>query len=90
GGGIGSAFYKHLMSGVSNMLPFGVGGGILVAISFFWGINSSNPDDTTYNTFAAALKFIGGDNALGLIVAVIAGFIAMSIADRPGFSPGMV
>ncbi|MFP7232206.1 fructose-specific PTS transporter subunit EIIC [Bacillus subtilis] len=90
GGGIGSAFYKHLMSGVSNMLPFVVGGGILVAISFFWGINSSNPDDPTYNTFAAALKFIGGDNALGLIVAVLAGFIAMSIADRPGFAPGMV
>ncbi|MHC5564447.1 PTS fructose transporter subunit IIABC [Bacillus spizizenii] len=89
-GGIGSAFYKHLMSGVSNMLPFVVGGGILVAISFFWGINSSNPDDPTYNTFAAALKFIGGDNALGLIVAVLAGFIAMSIADRPGFAPGMV
>ncbi|MCY9001098.1 fructose-specific PTS transporter subunit EIIC [Bacillus spizizenii] len=90
GGGIGSVFYKHLMSGVSNMLPFVVGGGILVAISFFWGINSSNPDDPTYNTFAAALKFIGGDNALGLIVAVLAGFIAMSIADRPGFAPGMV
>ncbi|MCY8533551.1 fructose-specific PTS transporter subunit EIIC [Bacillus vallismortis] len=90
GGSIGSTFYKHLMSGVSNMLPFVVGGGILVAISFFWGINSSNPDDPTYNTFAAALKFIGGDNALGLIVAVLAGFIAMSIADRPGFAPGMV
>ncbi|MGF7533384.1 fructose-specific PTS transporter subunit EIIC [Bacillus mexicanus] len=90
GSGIGSTFYKHLMSGVSNMLPFVVGGGILVAISFFWGINSSNPDDPTYNTFAAALKFIGGDNALGLIVAVLAGFIAMSIADRPGFAPGMV
>ncbi|MCY8298195.1 fructose-specific PTS transporter subunit EIIC [Bacillus inaquosorum] len=90
GNSIGSAFYKHLMSGVSNMLPFVVGGGILVAISFFWGINSSNPDDPTYNTFAAALKFIGGDNALGLIVAVLAGFIAMSIADRPGFAPGMV
>ncbi|CAN2252643.1 phosphotransferase system (PTS) fructose-specific enzyme IIABC component [Bacillus subtilis] len=90
GNSIGSTFYKHLMSGVSNMLPFVVGGGILVAISFFWGINSSNPDDPTYNTFAAALKFIGGDNALGLIVAVLAGFIAMSIADRPGFAPGMV
>ncbi|MFH0345483.1 fructose-specific PTS transporter subunit EIIC [Bacillus vallismortis] len=90
GGSIGSMFYKHLMSGVSNMLPFVVGGGILVAISFFWGINSSNPDDPTYNTFAAALKFIGGDNALGLIVAVLAGFIAMSIADRPGFAPGMI
>ncbi|MDO7347037.1 PTS fructose transporter subunit IIA [Bacillus subtilis] len=90
GSGIGNAFYKHLMSGVSNMLPFVVGGGILVAISFFWGIHSADPKDPTYNAFAAALKFIGGDNALGLIVAVLAGFIAMSIADRPGFAPGMV
>ncbi|MDG0765731.1 PTS fructose transporter subunit IIABC [Bacillus halotolerans] len=89
-GGIGNAFYKHLMSGVSNMLPFVVGGGILVAISFFWGIHSSDPNDPSYNTFAAALNFIGGDNALKLIVAVLAGFIAMSIADRPGFAPGMV
>ncbi|MBY8912375.1 fructose-specific PTS transporter subunit EIIC [Bacillus sp. YC2] len=90
GNSIGSMFYKHLMSGVSNMLPFVVGGGILVAISFFWGIHSADPKDPTYNTFAAALNFIGGDNALKLIVAVLAGFIAMSIADRPGFAPGMV
>nr|WP_251034534.1 PTS fructose transporter subunit IIABC [Pseudomonas sp. ISL-88] len=90
GNSIGSMFYKHLMSGVSNMLPFVVGGGILVAISFFWGIHSADPKDPAYNTFAAALNFIGGDNALKLIVAVLAGFIAMSIADRPGFAPGMV
>ncbi|MCY8493857.1 PTS fructose transporter subunit IIABC [Bacillus inaquosorum] len=90
GNSIGSAFYKHLMSGVSNMLPFVVGGGILVAISFFWGINSSKVEDPSYNVFAAALKFIGENNALALIVAVLAGFIAMSIADRPGFAPGMV
>ncbi|MDP0482323.1 PTS fructose transporter subunit IIABC [Bacillus subtilis] len=90
GSSIGNAFYKHLMSGVSNMLPFVVGGGILVAISFFWGIHSADPNDPSYNTFAAALNFIGGDNALKLIVAVLAGFIAMSIADRPGFAPGMV
>ncbi|MGE6631217.1 PTS fructose transporter subunit IIABC [Bacillus sp. NPDC077027] len=85
-----SSFYKHLMSGVSNMLPFVVGGGILVAISFFWGINSANPKDPSFNEFAAVLKSIGGDNALALIVAVLAGFIAMSIADRPGFAPGVV
>ncbi|MEG9462965.1 PTS fructose transporter subunit IIABC [Bacillus amyloliquefaciens] len=90
GTSIGSTFYKHLMSGVSNMLPFVVGGGILVAISFFWGIHSADPKDPTYNTFAAALNFIGDGNALKLIVAVLAGFIAMSIADRPGFAPGMV
>ncbi|ASB89803.1 fructose-specific PTS transporter subunit EIIC [Bacillus sonorensis] len=88
--GKGGGFYKHLMSGVSNMLPFVVGGGILVAISFFWGINSAKPGDPSYNEFAAVLNAIGGGNALKLIVAVLAGFIAMSIADRPGFAPGMV
>ena len=85
-----SGFYKHLMSGVSNMVPFVVGGGILVAISFFWGINSADPKDPSFNSFAAVLKGIGGDNALALIVAVLAGFIAMSIADRPGVASGMV
>lgn len=85
-----AGLYKHLMNGVSNMLPFVVGGGILIAISFMFGYNSSNPDDPSYNVFAAALKTIGGGNAFGLIVPVLAGFIALSIADRPGFAPGMV
>ncbi|PKG23809.1 PTS fructose transporter subunit IIABC [Niallia nealsonii] len=85
-----SGFYKHLMNGVSNMLPFVVGGGILIAISFMFGYNSSNPDDPSYNAFAAVLKAIGGDNAFALLVPVLAGFIAMSIADRPGFAAGMV
>ncbi|MDA1475718.1 PTS fructose transporter subunit IIABC [Bacillus changyiensis] len=88
-GGVGG-FYKHLMSGVSNMLPFVVGGGILIAISFFWGIKSADPNHPSYNEFAATLMDIGGGNAMKLIVAVLAGFIAMSIADRPGFAPGMV
>lgn len=83
-------FYKHLMNGVSNMLPFVVGGGILIAISFFWGINASNPDSPEYNEFAAMLSTIGGGNAFFLMVPVLAGFIAMSIADRPGFAPGMI
>lgn len=83
-------FYKHLMNGVSNMLPFVVGGGILIALSFFWGINSADPNSTEYNEFAAMLKTIGGGNAFYLMVPVLAGFIAMSIADRPGFAPGMV
>ncbi|MFQ3544852.1 fructose-specific PTS transporter subunit EIIC [Halobacillus rhizosphaerae] len=78
-----SGFYKHLMNGVSNMLPFVVGGGILIAISFFFGINSDN-------AFAKMLGTIGGDNAFYLLVPVLAGFIASSIADRPGFAPGMV
>ncbi|TWT07936.1 PTS fructose transporter subunit IIA [Planococcus sp. CPCC 101016] len=83
-------FYKHLMNGVSNMLPFVVGGGILIAISFFWGINAANPDSPEYNEFAAMLSTIGGGNAFFLMVPVLAGFIAMSIADRPGFAPGMI
>lgn len=85
-----SGFYRHLMNGVSNMLPFVVGGGILIAISFLFGIQSANPDSSEYNEFAAILNTIGGGNAFYLMVPVLAGFIAMSIADRPGFAPGMV
>lgn len=82
--------YKHLMSGVSNMLPFVVGGGILIAFSFMFGINASNPNDHSYNYFAKLLNDIGGGNAFFLMVPVMAGFIGMSIADRPGFAPAMV
>ncbi|GGC82170.1 PTS system fructose-specific EIIABC component [Thalassobacillus devorans] len=82
--------YKHLMNGVSNMLPFVVGGGILIAISFLFGINAADPSSDEYNRFAEMLSIIGGDNAFFLLVPVLAGFIASSIADRPGFAPGMV
>ncbi|WP_064092770.1 PTS fructose transporter subunit IIABC [Rossellomorea aquimaris] len=85
-----TGFYKHLMNGVSNMLPFVVGGGILIAISFLFGIKSADPNSSEFNEFAAMLMQIGGDNAFFLMVPVLAGFIAMSIADRPGFAPGMV
>jgi fructose PTS system EIIBC or EIIC component len=85
-----TGFYKHLMNGVSNMLPFVVGGGILIAICFMFGYNSFKPDDPSYNQISEALMTIGGGNAFGLIVPVLAGFIALSIADRPGFAPGMV
>lgn len=85
-----SGFYKHLMNGVSNMLPFVVGGGILIALSFFWGINAADPNSPEYNEFAAMLSTIGGGTAFYLMVPVLAGFIAMSIADRPGFAPGMI
>lgn len=78
------------MNGVSNMLPFVVGGGILIAISFMFGIHSADPKDPSYNQFAAALDTIGGKTAFALMVAVLAGFIARSIADSPGFAPGMV
>lgn len=85
-----NGFYKHLMNGVSNMLPFVVGGGILIAISFFWGVESADPNSTDYNAFAAMLNEIGGGQAFFLMVPVLAGFIASSIAERPGFAPGMV
>lgn len=85
-----NGFYKHLMNGVSNMLPFVVGGGILIAISFIFGINAANPEDPSYHPIAEALSTIGGGNAFYLMIPVLAGFIAMSIADRPGFAPGMV
>ena len=85
-----TGFYKHLMNGVSNMLPFVVGGGILIAISFMFGIHSAEPKSPEYNKFAEIINTIGGKNAFTLIVPVLAGFIAMSIADRPGFAPGMV
>ncbi|KMM37347.1 PTS fructose transporter subunit IIABC [Guptibacillus hwajinpoensis] len=85
-----SPFYRHLMNGVSNMLPLVVGGGILIALSFIFGINAADPDDPSYNAFAAALSTIGGGNAFALMIPVLAGFIAMSIADRPGLAPGLV
>ncbi|RLQ95361.1 PTS fructose transporter subunit IIABC [Falsibacillus albus] len=85
-----TGFYKHLMNGVSNMLPFVVGGGILIAISFMFGIHSADPKSDEYNRFAEILNTIGGANAFFMIVPVLAGFIAMSIADRPAFAPGMV
>ncbi|MFE0505962.1 PTS fructose transporter subunit IIABC [Peribacillus butanolivorans] len=89
-GGLG--IYKHLMNGVSNMLPFVVGGGILVALSFFFGIEAADPTKPEFNPIAKALSDIGGgaSGAFFLLVPVLAGFIASSIADRPGFAPGMV
>ncbi|WP_099351469.1 PTS fructose transporter subunit IIABC [Fredinandcohnia onubensis] len=89
-GGERSGFYKHLMNGVSNMLPFVVGGGLLIAISFIFGINASDPNDPSYHPIAGALMTIGSANAFQLMIPVLAGFIAMSIADRPGLAPGMI
>jgi len=90
GGKQRTGFYKHLMNGVSNMLPFVVGGGILIAISFMFGIKAFDPKDPSFNPFAKLLMDIGGGNAFTLMVPVLAGFIGMSIADRPGFAPAMV
>ncbi|WP_078430101.1 PTS fructose transporter subunit IIABC [Alkalihalobacterium alkalinitrilicum] len=83
-------FYKHLMNGVSNMLPFVIGGGILIALSFIFGIEASDPNHPSYHPLAEMLMTIGGGNAFGLMIPVLAAFIAMSIADRPGFAAGMV
>lgn len=83
-------FYKHLMNGVSNMLPFVVGGGILIAISFMFGIHSADINDPSFNPIAKLLNDIGGANAFFLMIPVLAGFIGSSIADRPGFAPAMV
>lgn len=85
-----NGFYKHLMNGVSNMLPFVVGGGILIALSFVFGIKAFDPNDPSFHPFAKLLMDIGGGNAFKLMIPVLAGFIGMSIADRPGFAPAMV
>ncbi|MTI69263.1 MAG: PTS fructose transporter subunit IIA [Firmicutes bacterium] len=85
-----TGFYKHLMNGVSNMLPFVVGGGILIAISFMFGIKAFDPNDPSFHPLAKLLMDIGGGNAFSLMIPVLAGFIGMSIADRPGFAPAMV
>ena len=95
---IGHQIYKHLMNGVSHMLPFVVGGGILIAIAFLidgFSVDlNSLPADQRSNfgtiTQAAALfKGIGG-TAFGFMLPILAGFIAMSIADRPGLAVGFV
>ena len=89
GESIGRKIYKYLMDGVSNMLPFVVAGGILIALSFFWGINSFNPEDPSYNRFAELL-FVLGKLSFSMMLPVLAGFIGRSIADRPGFIVGVV
>ncbi|RRV06111.1 PTS fructose-like transporter subunit IIB [Pseudomonas sp. v388] len=78
--------YKHLLTGVSFMLPMVVAGGLLIALSFVFGINAFKEE----GTLAAALMQIGGDAAFKLMVPLLAGYIAYSIADRPGLAPGMI
>ncbi|MCO5533467.1 fructose-specific PTS transporter subunit EIIC, partial [Enterococcus faecium] len=82
--------YSHLMNGVSFMLPFVVAGGILIAISFMFGVNSSNPDSAQFNSFAAFLNLVGGNAAFELMVPIFSGYVAFSIADRPGLAPGAI
>ena len=78
--------YKHLLTGVSFMLPLVVAGGLLIALSFVFGITAYKEP----GTLAAALMQIGGDAAFKLMVPLLAGYIAYSIADRPGLAPGMI
>lgn len=81
--------YKHLMTGVSFMLPFVVAGGLLIALGFaFGGIYAG--DEKNAGTFAYALFTIGARGGFSLIVPALAGYIAYSIADRPGIAPGMI
>ena len=86
---IGHQIYKHLMNGVSHMLPFVVAGGVLTAISFLWGIYSFDPSSDQYNVIAATIKTVGG-TSMGMMVPVLAAFIAQSIGDRPGMIAGFV
>lgn len=95
GGGndsFGRQLYKHLMNGVSHMLPFVVAGGIFIAIAFLidtFAGNAGSADFGSVNAVAAWFKTIGGV-AFNLMVPILAGFIAMSIADRPGLLVGLV
>lgn len=78
--------YKHLLTGVSYMLPMVVAGGLLIALSFVFGIEAFKEE----GSLAAALMQIGGESAFQLMVPLLAGYIAYSIADRPGLAPGMI
>ena len=89
GQSVGHTIYKHLMSGVSHMLPLVVAGGVLTAISFLWGIYSADPTSDQYNAIAAMLKTVGG-YSMNLMVPVLAAFIAQSISGRPGMLAGLV
>ncbi|EMB2393695.1 PTS transporter subunit EIIC [Salmonella enterica] len=86
---LGRQIYKHLMSGVSNMLPFVVAGGILIAVSFLWGIYSADPNSAEYNATAAMLMKIG-QQAFSIMVPVFTAYIAFSISGRPGMVAGFV
>ncbi|QLK85482.1 fructose-specific PTS transporter subunit EIIC [Staphylococcus sp. 17KM0847] len=87
---VGKTIYKHLMNGVSNMLPLVIAGGILMAIVFMIHPDAMDPNSSHYNAFADTLWQIGNKSAFALIVPILAGYIARSIADKPGFAAGLV
>ncbi len=86
----GRKLYKHLMNGVSHMLPFVIGGGILIALAFLLDDYSINPSNFGKNTPIAAFFKTIGDTAFGFMLPILAGYIAMSIADRPGLAAGFI
>lgn len=88
----GRKLYKHLMNGVSNMLPFTVAGGIFIAIAFLIDTIAGAPQDGNFGSHIAAAAFFKkmGDFTFSFMVPILGGYIAMSIADRPGFLVGMV
>lgn len=87
---IGRQIYKNLMNGVSHMLPFVIGGGILIALAFLLDDYSIDPSNFGKNTPVAAYLKTIGEFAFGMMLPVLSGYIAMSIADRPGLAVGFV
>ncbi len=88
GDSLGHTLYKHLMNGVSHMLPFVVGGGIMIALAFLLDDYTIDPSNFGMNTPIAAFFKTVGSAAFGYMLPILAGFIAMSIADRPGLAVG--
>ncbi len=87
---IGAQIYKHLMNGVSHMLPFVIGGGILTALAFLFDMGAAGTGAYGSSTMIAAFFKKIGEEAFGMMLPILAGYIAMSIADRPGLAPGVV
>ena len=87
---IGRQIYKHLMNGVSHMLPFVIGGGILIALAFLFDDYKIDPSNFGKNTPLAAFFKTTGDTAFGFMLPVLAGYIAMAIGDRPALALGFV
>lgn len=82
--------YNHFMNGVNYMLPFVIAGGIIIALSFAFGITASDPKSADYNVLAGALSTIGGGTAFAMMVPALGAGIASSIAGKAGFAPGIV
>ncbi len=87
---VGRQIYKHLMNGVSHMLPFVIGGGILIALAFLFDDYTIDPSNFGKNTPLAAFFKTTGDTAFGFMLPILAGYISMSISDRPGLAVGFV